>query len=176
MPAPLIWLGAAVLGLYASDKANIAYLKQKNIVKGMPGDQSDKVEPADGSVVCCGVYGVLDHTGIWVDGNIYELNGNGLVRCISPSRFLDNRTGSTIYVACNDYGVALANTTASNRAQSHLYSLFDYHLIRQNCHRFVAEMIAGICIDITSFSELNTFLNKHYDERISWLPADYPLR
>lgn len=168
MPAPLLWLGAACVSLYASNKANTAYLKRKYIVDAMPGETNHKVRPKNGSIVTCGIYGVLDHTGIWVDGNIYELSGQGLIRCLSPERFLGNRSGSTIYVACDPLNKVLANPLVCDVLRSHLYTMLDYHLFDQNCHKFVAEVYAGHEVDITSFSALNSFLSQYFDCPIRW--------
>jgi hypothetical protein len=168
MPAPLIWLGAACVGLYASNKANTAYLKHKYIIDAMPGETNHMVKPINGSIVTCGIYGVLDHTGIWIDGNIYELSGQGLIRCLSPDRFLGDRTGSTIYVACDTFNKALASQHVCDIAQSKLYTLLDYHLLEQNCHKFVADLYAGYEVNVTSFSDLNTFLSQHFSTPIRW--------
>ncbi len=176
MPAPLIWLGAAALGLYASNELNTAYLKKKGIIRTLPGDKPanqvhEPVAPKNGSIVTCTIYGVLDHTGIWNDGKIYELNGDGLIRSISPNRFLSNRTGETIYVACSIDGAVLRSKRAVKRAQENLYQIRDYHLIKDNCHRFIAEMLTGREQDVTSFSDLNEFLHAFFQETISWHPA-----
>jgi hypothetical protein len=111
---------------------------------------------------------MFEHTGIWINGNIFELNGNGLVRCISPKRFIENRSGKKIYVACNELGNPLVESLAIERTKAQLYSLYNYHLIRQNCHKFVAEMIAGNQQDVTSFSDLNEFLSSHFGSVIDW--------
>lgn len=168
MPAPLLWLGAAAVSLYAGNKANTAYLKRKYVVDSMPGETNHKVKPRNGSIVCCGIYGVLDHSGIWVDGNIYELSGEGLIRCISPSRFLGNRSGRTIYVACDTFNKALANPAVCDIVKSQLYSMLEYNLFKQNCHKFVAELYAGYELDITSFSDLNTYLSQYFNTPIRW--------
>jgi Cft2 family RNA processing exonuclease len=91
-----------------------------------------------------------------------------LVRCISPSRFLNNRSGEKIYIACDRDGNPLVESLAIERTQSQLYSLYDYHVLRQNCHKFVGEMIAGTTQDITSFSDLNVFLSGHFNTPIDW--------
>jgi hypothetical protein len=169
MPVPLIWLGAAVLGAYTANTANTAYLKRKKIVDAMPGESHQYTTPVNGSIVTCGVYDVLDHTGIWVDGNIYELSGRGLVRCVSPERFLGQRTGNHIYIACDPSNNALFNMQAAKTAQSLLFSTLDYHLLSQNCHKFVAEVLSeGQHVDITSFSDLNSFLNIFFNSVIRW--------
>lgn len=168
MPAPLIWLGAAAVSIYAGSKLNTAQLRRNNIVRKLPGDCKQAITPVNGSIVTCGIYEVLDHTGIWIDGNIYELNGNGLVRCISPARFLKNRSGDKIYLACDAKGQALKEVSSISRIKAQLFSLYDYHVVRQNCHKFVAEMISGHHCDITSFSEFNAFLSQHFDTPIDW--------
>lgn len=171
MPAPLIWLGAACLGLYASNKANVAYLKHRDIIDAMPGESDQLSMPVNGSIVTCGIYGVLDHTGIWYENTIYELSGKGLVRCVSPARFLGNRSGNKIYVACNPNNQVLKNRLAAKRARRQLFSLLDYHLFDQNCHRFVAEMLVNHELEITSFSDLNTFLSEFFEVPIKWNQA-----
>jgi hypothetical protein len=168
MPAPLVWLGAAAVSLYATNKLNTAHLRKKNVLARMPGYCIDAVKPRNGSIVTCDIFEMFEHTGIWINGNIFELNGNGLVRCISPSRFIQNRSGDKIYVACDLQGNPLVEPLAIERTKSQLYNLYDYHLIKQNCHRFVAEMIAGNRQNITSFSDLNEFLSSHFNTAIDW--------
>jgi hypothetical protein len=168
MPAPLLWLGAAALSLYTVREVNSAHLKRKMMIDAMPGESTHVSLPVNGSIVCCGIYGVLDHTGIWVDGNIYELAGSGLVRCLSPERFMGNRSGSQIYIACNTSNEALFDEEAVVRCKNMLFSLHDYHLLKQNCHRFVVQALANRELDITSFTDLNTFLFAFFNESIRW--------
>ncbi|MBF7072896.1 hypothetical protein ISG33_05720 [Glaciecola sp. MH2013] len=168
MPAPLLWLGAACIGLYASSKVSDSYKQSKSVVAQLPGDSNKRVSPKNGAVVCCGIYGVLDHTGIWVDGNIYELSGAGLIRCISPQRFLQNRSGDTIYLACDQSYLPLANEQIAERCINSLYQVREYDLLDNNCHKFVMEMLLGREVAITSFSELNQALSNLYLSTISW--------
>lgn len=176
MPAPLLWLGAACLGLYASNKASDAYLKSTNAVRCLPGESSKRVTPRNGSVVTCGIYSVLDHTGVWVNGNIYELSGSGLIRTVSPERFLDNRSGDKIYVACDDTYFPLASPEVAKRCTQNLYELRDYHLFENNCHQFVLEMLTGEKGKITSFSELNEALSALFLTSINWHEANINFR
>jgi len=173
MPAPLIWLGAAAAGLYASNKANNRYLKRKQIVNTMPREGKHEIVPVNGSIVTCGIYGVLDHTGIWIDNTIYELSGQGLVRCLSPERFLGKRSGTSIYIACDNENKPLSEPKSVGVARAQLYTMLDYHLLNQNCHRFVAESIANYAVDITSFSDLNIFLHQYFDTAINWKKIKY---
>lgn len=176
MPAPLLWLGAAALGAYTANQANTAYLKRKMVVDAMPGESKQRSVPVNGSIVTCGIYGVLDHTGIWVDGNIYELSGKGLVRCLSPNRFLGDRTGNKIYVACDPFDNVLYDFDACERAKALLFTLLDYHLVNENCHKFVAQLIANKSVDITSFTGLNTFLSQFFDTSIRWNLTEINIR
>ena len=182
MPAPLLWLGAAALGIFASNEVIKSDMKRRGIVSNLPShgrplhNSLDVVQPVNGSIVCCGIYEVLDHTGIWIDGNIYELSGKGLVRSISPDRFLDNRSGENIFVACSQSGDVMSCQAAIERCRQQLYQVYDYHIIRQNCHKFVAEMVSGKNQDITSFSDLNEFLFHFFDETINWQLADVAFR
>jgi hypothetical protein len=170
MPAPLLWLGAACIGLYASNRANYAYLKRANIVCKLPGESSKRVVPRNGAIVTCGIYGILDHTGIWVNGNIFELSGRGLIRSISYDRFLEHRSGKKIYVACNERFIPLAGEEVAQRCIDNLYQLRKYHLIDNNCHQFVLEMLTGASekTKITSFSELNEALSAFFLTNINW--------
>ncbi len=168
MPVPLIWLGAVAIGAYTANKANNKHLKRSRIVLALPGESAVQTVPTNGSIVCCGIYGLLDHTGIWVDGNIYELAGNGLVRCVSPSRFLGNRSGDTIYVAADINDNPLFDALAAKRSQALLFQLVDYHLFKENCHKFVAQILAQERLDVTSFSDLNSFLSQFFNTTIKW--------
>ncbi len=176
MPAPLLWLGAACLGLYATNKANNSYMKSTNTVRYLPGESSKRVLPRNGSIVTCGIYGVLDHTGIWVDDGIYELSGSGLIRTVSPERFLENRSGDSIYLACNDDYLPLAVQEVAERCKENLFQLRDYHILDNNCHQFVLEMLTGKKTEITSFSQLNDALSTLFLTSINWHEAnvDFP--
>lgn len=176
MPVPLIWLGAAALGAYTANEVNTAYLKRKRVVDAMPGESPHCSKPVNGSVVTCGIYGILDHTGIWVDGNIYELSGKGLVRCLSPNRFLGDRSGNKIYVACDPLNNPLFDFDTCKRAKDLLFNLLDYHLFNENCHKFVAQTIANEEVDITSFSGLNSFLSQFFETPIRWNLTEINIR
>ena len=67
------------------------------------------VKPIFGAIVYCGIAGVLDHTGIWLDDNtIVELDGNGLIKPISSQRFLAERSGKQIFIACDSLAQPLS--------------------------------------------------------------------
>ncbi|GAA6183315.1 MULTISPECIES: hypothetical protein [Alteromonadaceae] len=173
MPVPLIWLGAGIAALYAGDKVHRANKIKRQYVKHYPGEEQSFVHLQDGAIVCCGIFGVFEHTGIWVDGNIIELKGNGLIRGISPQRFLTKRSGECIYVVCNDLGEALISPHAAKTAVSKLYNYSDYDLIKNNCHRFVWRCVSNSEELITSFSDLNNALFGYFNSSLSWRPADF---
>tara|TARA_R110002167_G_scaffold158659_1_gene353914 strand:+ start:75 stop:593 length:519 start_codon:yes stop_codon:yes gene_type:complete len=172
MPAPLLWLGASAIAILAGTKySNDKQLKES--VSSLPGSLDTKILPVNGAIVTCGVYGLFEHTGIWVDGNILELKGNGLIRGISPNRFLKERSGDYIYIACDSNNVPLIQSDATERAISRLFSYSEYDLIKNNCHKFVWHCISGEDIPLTRFSALNQKIAERFATTIHWHPAHY---
>jgi len=172
MPAPLLWLGASAIAILAGAKySNDKRLEES--VNGLPGDSVIEVEPVNGAIVTCGVYGVFEHTGIWVDGNILELKGNGLIRGVSPNRFLQERSGDYIYIACDNNNTPLIQADAADRAISQLFSYSEYDVIKNNCHKFVWHCISGEDIPLTRFSELNQKIAERFATSIHWHPVIY---
>lgn len=170
MPAPLLWLGASAIAMLASVKySNDKRLEES--VGRLPGDSDIKVSPVNGAIVTCGVYGLFEHTGIWVDGNILELKGNGLIRGISPNRFLQERSGDYIYMACDSDNVPLTQDKTADRAISRLFSYSEYDVIKNNCHKFVWFCISGEEVPLTRFSELNERLAGQFATTIYWNPV-----
>jgi hypothetical protein len=169
MPVPFLWLGAGAIAMLAGVK----YSNDKRLgesVSHLPGNSDIKVEPVNGAIVTCGVYGFFEHTGIWVDGNIVELKGNGLIRGISPSRFLQERSGDNIYIACDDTNMPLVHPDAANRAISQVFTYSEYDVLNNNCHKFVWQCISGETLSLTRFSELNQKIAEHFTKSISWHP------
>lgn len=170
MPAPLIWLSVGLAALYAGDKVTKAHREGRSKVNHYPGEDGFAVSPNDGAIVCCGIYGVFDHTGIWVDDSIIELRGNGLIRGISPERFLHNRSGEQIYVLCDDKMQPLIGERIVQRAIDSLYQYSDYDVITNNCHRFVWRCLTGESHSITSFRDLNLELSELFNTQLNWQP------
>ena len=168
MPVPLIWLGAGIAALYAGDKLNKSNRENRLRIHHYPGEGKRLIEPVNGALVCCGIYGMFDHTGIWVDGDIIELKGNGLIRGVSPDRFMENRSGEEIYILCDINGNALVAPNTTNNAVAKLYQYSEYHIISNNCHRFVWNCINGDDKKITSFKELNDELHQFFGCALSW--------
>lgn len=192
MAIPLIILGGAI-ATYAigkrmvedADRIELDRLrhwrddlpsKQDQDVKKSPsdilaGDVEVILEP--GSVVCCGIFGVLQHTGIYVgDNQIVELHGSGLIRAVSFERFLNDRSGKYIFVACNAKGQPLTSLPALNAAAEQVFQYIDYDVLENNCHQFVLNCVHPNSPNVTSFGDFNRYLSEHYDASIYWDKAD----
>jgi len=121
-----------------------------------------------GSVIVCEIYQLFDHTGIYIgEQQIVELAGSGLVRAVSPARFLDNRSGEHLSVLCDGQGKPVTTPSAVERAAAQLYSYQAYDLLRNNCHQFVATCITGQNRKVTSFFDLRLELEQFYRVRLS---------
>ncbi|MGL5390163.1 MAG: hypothetical protein ACRDA8_02025, partial [Shewanella sp.] len=92
MALPLLWIGGAALGavLLADEQKQRQQLERERLLgrapqyplgrQGMMAAPSQwqtgfkQVKPQAGSIVCCYVYGVIEHTGIWcADDCLIEL-------------------------------------------------------------------------------------------------------
>ena len=167
MALPLIWLGAGLAALYAGSKYTDSQT-YRGAVDFMPGEGDIYVKPVDGCIVSCGVFGVFDHTGIWIDGNIVELKGNGLIRGISPQRFLGQRSGNEIFVACCKQAIPLIADDIWARTVNQLYQYSEYDLVRNNCHKFVWGCISGENEVVTRFTQLNNKMAIYFGTNICW--------
>lgn len=187
MPLPLLWVGGAVIGavLLADEREQRQQLERDRLLgkapkytaanRAMvaPPSQWQKglkqVSPILGSIVCCYVFGVIEHTGIWLgDDCLVELHGSGLVRAVSVKRFLAGRTGSQIYLACNHQHQPLIAESVLPRAEQAIYQYREYDLFDNNCHRFVWSCISGSEGVIKGFNELNQKLAEHFNQAIYW--------
>ncbi|MDM7860934.1 hypothetical protein QTP81_10030 [Alteromonas sp. ASW11-36] len=170
MPLPLVWLGAGAAALFAGTKLTREIQKSQGYINHFPGECKRAVQPIDGAVVCCGIYEVFQHTGIWVDNNIIELRGNGLIRGISPERFLTERSGNTIFVACDKHRQPLVKPDTAAVASSRLFEYSEYDLLSNNCHRFTMHCVTGVDRQITRFAELNATMCATFNTKIYWQP------
>lgn len=191
MALPLLWLGAAAISALAvkelaDDRDKIQKERRKygraQTLQDLPEHESSvaiyptdlfkttqKVKPVFGSVVCCGIGGLLDHTGIWVNDNtIIELDGEGLIKPISSERFTKERSGKSIFVACDSHAVPLASELAANRAIKQIYQYRDYHLLENNCHNFMWQCFSPNDEKLSTFKMLNSRLAKLFNRRIYW--------
>lgn len=171
MPIPLLWLGAGLGSLALGHHLHKEQQRNRLTVGRFPGEDSVKVKPQNGAVVCCGIYGVFEHSGIWFDDQIIELKGNGLIRAISPQRFLANRSGEQIYVACNAQRQVLVKSECASRAVSMIFNYAPYDLFKNNCHRFSWQCVSGQSDMVTQFSDLNDRLAESFLTPVHWQPA-----
>jgi len=119
-----------------------------------------------GAVMACEIFALFEHTGIYLgDATITELAGSGLVRAVSPRRFLDGRSGEDILVATDHQGNVLAEASAAKRASEQIYSYQPYDLLRNNCHRFTYHCVTGLPEIITSFYDLKVALLSYYHSK-----------
>lgn len=122
-----------------------------------------------GAVIACEIFHLFEHTGIYLgDDVIVELQGTGLVRAISSQRFLADRTGEELLVACNRHGEVLASNQVAERAAHRIYTSEGYDLLRNNCHRFTYSCVSGISEEITSFFDLKMALKAWWRQDIRW--------
>ncbi len=191
MALPLLWLGAAAVSAFAAktlvddrknqqNKRGFSYQPTKlsdlngreSHIAIYPSDlfiTTQTVKPVFGSLVCCGIGGLLDHSGIWVDEDtIIELDGQGLVKPLSSKRFTDERSGKNIYIACDSIGLPLASELAGQRAIAQIYQYRDYHLIENNCHQFIWQCFKPNSKGLTTFKELNLRLAEMFDRQVYW--------
>lgn len=191
MPLPLFWLGAAAVSALAvkeladdrkkqqhrrSRYDRAEYLsdldKHESPIAIYPSEifnTEQEVEPTLGSIVCCGIGGILDHTGIWVgDDTIIELDGNGLIKPLSSKRFTKERSGKKIFVACDSTGTPLSSEVAAQRAIAQIYQYRDYHVIENNCHQFIWQCIKPNDEGLTTFKALNMRLAKFHNKKVYW--------
>ncbi|MGS0680899.1 lecithin retinol acyltransferase family protein [Shewanella sp. 125m-7] len=185
MAFPLIWLGAAAIGavIVAEEKeqqkqlalkrqqgkASSKHVNGAELAPSLWQTGHQRVRPQPGSIVCCFVFGVIEHSGIWVgDNTLVELHGSGLVRAVSAERFLAGRSGSRIYQACDHQHQPLIGEQTLNRAKQFIFSYREYDLFDNNCHRFVWHCLSGEEQSLSSFSKLNNKIGGYFSEAVYW--------
>lgn len=187
MPLPLLWLGSAAMGalLLADEREKRQQLERDRLLGKAPWQTTGcqamvaapsqwqkgfkQVSPQPVSIVCCYVFWVIEHTGIWLaDDCLVELHGSGLIRAVSVKRFLAGRTGSQIYIACNHQHQPLIASDMVSRAELAIYQYREYDLFDNNCHRFVWSCLCGEELAIKSFNELNQKLAGYFKQGIYW--------
>ena len=191
MALPLLWIGAAALSAVAvkslsddrksQQEKRLRSYRPKSLQDMDEHESSVAIYPTDlfhthqavkpefGALVCCGIGGVFDHTGIWVgDDTIIELDGKGLIKPVSKHRFTSNRTGRKIFIASDSTAQCLVNPVAADRAIKQIYQYQDYHLIDNNCHQFIWQCFSPGDNKLTTFKELNQRLAQYFDRQIYW--------
>jgi len=195
MALPLLWLGAAALSAIAANELVEDRKKQqaKRFTQYRPQTLEDlaphespiatyptdvfstdqHVKPEIGAIVCCGIVGVLDHTGIWLGDNaVAELDGNGLIKPVSSQRFIEERSGKQIFIACDSLAQPLVSEVAANNAAQQLFQYRDYHVLDNNCHQFVWQCFNQKSAVITTFRQLNNNIAHFFNRKIYWDVVD----
>ena len=111
----------------------------------------DDVVPTEGSIVCCMLAGVADHSGVYVGNGriIHRINEDGgYLAETSPREFLERLDGwnaaVTIFVACKG-----KNPTGSRKIADRAREALNdprhegYNLITKNCHQFCHYCLTG---------------------------------
>ena len=129
-----------------------------------------------GALVVCEIFHLFEHTGIYIgEGQIVELQGTGLVRSVSVKRFMDNRSGEELMVACDSRGQPFGSLAAAERASRQIFTYQEYDLIQNNCHRFCGDCYTGLYWPVTSFFDLRQLMEQQLRQKISfkkvWLDA-----
>jgi len=196
MALPLLLLGAAALSAIvvqelADDRDNMLS-KRKNSNKAetldhlakydspvatypsdmllsLANDHVAEVTPKIGAIVCCGLGGILDHTGIYVgDNTIVELAGDGLVKAVSMERFLSERSGKKIFIACDSKAQPLVNDLVAEKAVKQVFNYYEYDVISNNCHRFIWQCFAQRDDDLSTFKTLSYKIAEYYNRVVYW--------
>lgn len=180
MPLPFILAGAALgaLFLHNQEKSHLKRQdRERHISKsGAMGRDPSELHPSGkytqmvpGSIVACEVYNAFIHTGIVVDSNtIVELHGNGLVRAISPQRLIAQRSGTHIFIACDQSSNPIVIEESIDKAASDIFSYHEYELFNANCYRHTWRWLCGEDRAIKSFEEFNRLLSVLAKQPIYW--------
>jgi hypothetical protein len=129
--------------------------------------------PAIGSLVYCQL-GPVEHSGIYIGNNqIVQLNGKGLIECVSPNTFTNHITtfDPDIFIQCHTRTrEPIGNARIAGRAMDQLNKKRNYHLLMDNCHQFSAGCISG---DFENPNNFLSWLKDRYqeaiDDQIIWL-------
>jgi len=180
MPLPFIVAGAALGALLLHDHEK-EHLKRQDRTRHAPINDVMGREPSDihpstrytsmvpGSIVCCEVFEAFMHTGIVIDDNtIVELHGNGLIRAVSPQRFLAKRSGKHLFIACDQASNPLVIAQCDDNAASEVFSYYEYDLFESNCYRHTWRWLSGEDKTIKSFEEFNRLLSTLTKQPIYW--------
>jgi len=180
MPLPFIIAGAALGALFLHDQQKDQlkdqdrhrHLKAKGAMGREPSDILPSAKTAKlvpGTIVCCEVFEAFIHTGIVVDDNsIVELHGNGLIRVISRQRFLDDRSGQQLFIACDVNANPLVIEPSIDRAANDVFTYHEYDLFKANCYRHTWRWLSGEDKAIKSFDDFNRLLSDLAQQPIYW--------
>lgn len=90
------------------------------------------------------------------------------MKAVSAHRFLEERSGDNIFVACDSEHQPIVIEAVIERAISSVFTYRGYDVIDNNCHRFVNYCISGEEHEITRFQSLNEAIFTHCGKNIYW--------
>jgi hypothetical protein len=93
---------------------------------------------------------------------------------VSHERFLGDRSGEKAFVACDAQYRPLVAPDVTERAISRIYEYSEYHLINNNCHKFVWDCLSSEGKEVTTFADLNGLLSNFFNSAIHWQPINQP--
>ncbi|MDR1873642.1 MAG: lecithin retinol acyltransferase family protein [Synergistaceae bacterium] len=109
----------------------------------------EKVHPVEGSIICCDLGIVADHSGVYIgDGKIVHRDGGGYIAVVSPETFIERLDGLnnaiSLYVSCRGENAAGLEEVAQ-RAQRSVKDPAHrgYNLLLKNCHQFCQYCLSG---------------------------------
>lgn len=132
------------------------------------------VQPIRGSILYCNLKlpgkAVFEHSGVCIgDSKIVELQGKahgGKIAICDRYGFIEGISDSQriIWVACYGEGTQpIGEEAVAQRAEAEVGSTRNYHLLKDNCHRFTSGCITG------NFDNHDTLLVKLRDTmRAKW--------
>lgn len=179
MPLPVLVIGA-LAALYAHDKHKAKLHRLDNarcdLLQPDLGREPSEVlaspkmiDMQAGTVVCCEVYEAFIHTGVVIDSDtIVELHGSGLIRTVSKKRFLKQRSGERIFMACDRVGSPLIFSLINQLAPRDVFNHYEYDLLEANCYRHTWKWLSGEDMAITTFSEFNEKLAQRVGSPLYW--------
>lgn len=130
-------------------------MRRKLGIQGMDGRSllemftHEEVYPIEGSVVCCLLGVVADHSGIYVgNGRIIHRDGAGFLAEVSQNEFLERLDGwnpaVTVFVSCRG-DEPVGSSEIAERAREALNDPRHkgYNLLLKNCHQFCHYCLTG---------------------------------
>ena len=87
---------------------------------------------------------------------------------VGYQRFLTNRSGETIFVACNRDGDAIQAVLDEQLIANEVFKSYDYHVSKRNCYFHSWYCITGEVKQFASFEQFNTALKQKFGHSIFW--------
>jgi len=113
----------------------------------------DGVHPIRGSILYCDLFGIAEHSGVYIGNNqIVHLEKSGYVRTSHPFDFVDGTSSVIIRVSAKGAS-PVGSEDVARRAESMVGTKRRYNVLTNNCHRFASGCLTG------SFNNSRTLLS-----------------